>query len=96
MLDGYRVERLIGRGGMGSVYLARDTRLGRQVALKLLVSERAADDRFRERFLRESRLAASLDHPSIVARSAAPMVARSSRETVDFSMDFAALCLRKP
>ena len=65
-LAGYRLERPLGRGGMGIVYLAQDVRLGRNVALKLLSPELADDERFRERFLRESRLAASLDHPNIV------------------------------
>ena len=65
-LAGYRLERLLGRGGMGLVYLAEDLRLGRKVALKLLAPELAEDERFRERFLRESRLAASLDHPSVI------------------------------
>src|SRR5438445_13789132 len=65
-LAGYRIERLLGRGGMGRVYLAEDTRLGRKVALKLLDPELADDERFRERFSRESRLAASLDHPNVV------------------------------
>src|SRR5213593_1061782 len=51
---------------MGAVYLAEDIALGRKVALKILAPELAADERFRERFLRESRLAASLDHQSIV------------------------------
>jgi ABC-type transport system substrate-binding protein len=65
-LAGYRLEALIGRGGMGVVYRARDLALDRDVALKLLAPELASDVRFRERFLRESRLAASLDHPAIV------------------------------
>jgi class 3 adenylate cyclase/tetratricopeptide (TPR) repeat protein len=65
-LAGYRVETRIGRGGMGVVYLAEDVRLGRMVALKVLAPDLAADERFRERFLRESRLAASLDHPNVV------------------------------
>src|SRR5213593_2086771 len=51
---------------MGAVYLAEDIALGRKVALKLLAPELAADERFRERFLRESKLAASLDHRGIV------------------------------
>src|SRR5512132_403632 len=51
---------------MGVVYRAEDLRLQRKVALKLLASELAEDDRFRERFLRESQLAASIDHPHIV------------------------------
>jgi serine/threonine protein kinase/tetratricopeptide (TPR) repeat protein len=65
-LAGYRIESLIGRGGMSVVYLAEDPRLGRRVALKLLVPELAGDERFRERFLRESRLAASLEHPNVL------------------------------
>ena len=65
-LAGYRLERLLGRGGMGVVYLAEDTRLGRKVALKLLAPELAEDDRFRERFLRESQLAASIDHSNVI------------------------------
>jgi YVTN family beta-propeller protein len=63
---GYRLERLVGRGGMGEVYRALDTRLERPVALKLLAPERAEDERFRERILRESRLAAGLDHPNVI------------------------------
>ena len=65
-LAGYRIERLLGRGGMSVVYLAEDTRLGRKVALKLLAPELAEDDRFRERFLRESKLAASIDHSNVI------------------------------
>jgi YVTN family beta-propeller protein len=63
---GYRIERLIGRGGMGAVYGAADDQLGRTVALKLLIPELSEDAGFRERFLRESRLAASLEHPNVV------------------------------
>jgi serine/threonine-protein kinase len=62
----YTIERLLGRGGMGTVYLATHTRLDRKVALKLIARELAADADFRARFLRESRLAASLDHPNVV------------------------------
>jgi class 3 adenylate cyclase/tRNA A-37 threonylcarbamoyl transferase component Bud32/tetratricopeptide (TPR) repeat protein len=65
-LAGYRVESRIGRGGMGVVYRAVDIRLSRPVALKVLAPELAADERFRERFLLESRHAASLDHPHVV------------------------------
>ena len=65
-LSGYRIENLLGRGGMGVVYLAEDVRLKRKVALKLLAGGLAEDDGFRERFLRESEVAASLDHPNIV------------------------------
>ncbi len=63
---GYRVESLIGRGGMGVVYRATDLSLERPVALKLIAPELAEDERFRERFLREPRLAASLDHPNVI------------------------------
>jgi YVTN family beta-propeller protein len=66
MLGAYEVQARIGRGGMGEVYLARDTRLGRPVALKVLPEQLAGDERFRERLLRESRLAASLDHPNVI------------------------------
>ncbi|HEX9235421.1 MAG TPA: serine/threonine-protein kinase, partial [Actinomycetota bacterium] len=65
-LAGYRIDQLIGRGGMGVVYLAEDLTLGRKVALKLLAPELAQDPKFRERFVRESRLAASLEHPNII------------------------------
>ena len=65
-LPGYRAEELIGRGGTGEVYRALDVRLGRPVALKMLAAELARDERFRERFLSESRLAASLDHPNVI------------------------------
>jgi serine/threonine protein kinase len=63
---GYRIESLIGRGGMGAVYRADEERLGRKVALKVIAPELAQDERFRERFLRESRIAASLDHPHVI------------------------------
>ena len=62
----YRVESLLGRGGMGVVYLARDLSLERPVALKLIAPELAQDEAFRARFLREPRLAASLDHPNVI------------------------------
>ena len=63
---GYAVETVVGRGGMGIVYRAADVALGRPVALKLIAPEFADDERFRARFLRESRLAAGLDHPAVV------------------------------
>ena len=65
-LLGYRLEALIGRGGMGVVYRAHDPRLKRDVALKLLAPELAEDRAFRDRFLRESELAAALEHPNVV------------------------------
>ncbi|WP_405876028.1 MULTISPECIES: serine/threonine-protein kinase [unclassified Streptomyces] len=62
----YRIEREIGRGGMAVVYRARDLRLDRTVALKLLAPELARNDTFRLRFTHESRAAAAIDHPHIV------------------------------
>jgi serine/threonine-protein kinase len=63
---GYRIVSRIGRGGMGVVYRAIDLRLERQVALKVLAEELAEDPGFRARFERESKLAASLDHPNVI------------------------------
>ncbi|MBF6436268.1 serine/threonine-protein kinase [Nocardia cyriacigeorgica] len=64
---GFTIERLLGQGGMGSVYLARHPRLDKQTALKLLNRDLFADASVRARFEREADLAAQLDHPSIVA-----------------------------
>jgi ABC-type transport system substrate-binding protein/class 3 adenylate cyclase/tRNA A-37 threonylcarbamoyl transferase component Bud32/streptogramin lyase len=68
---GFRIESLIGQGSMGTVYSANDVSLDRRVAIKVLAPELSRDERFRERFLRESRLAASLEHPNIVPIHAA-------------------------
>ena len=65
-LAGYRIEEVVGRGGMGVVYKAHDLALDRKVALKLIAPDLAEDARFRSRFLRESRVSASLDHSHIV------------------------------
>jgi serine/threonine protein kinase len=65
-IPGYRVERQIGQGGMAVVYLARDERLGRPVALKVMAPTVAADETFRLRFIRESRAAAAVDDPHII------------------------------
>jgi serine/threonine-protein kinase len=64
--DRYSLERELGRGGMGTVYLARDLRLDRPVALKILLPEFADQSGLRDRFLRETRTAASFSHPNIV------------------------------
>ncbi len=63
----YRILSRIGVGGMGEVYRAVDTRLGRLVAIKLLAASLTADARVRRRFLREARLASALDHPNVCA-----------------------------
>jgi DNA-binding beta-propeller fold protein YncE len=65
-LAGYRLDGLIARGGMGVVYRATHLALDRPVALKVIARQYADDEGFRDRFLRESRLAASLDHPAVV------------------------------
>src|SRR5213592_3595321 len=66
LVGGYSLERELGRGGMGVVYLAREVRLDRPVAIKLLPPSRARDANLRERFLREARTAAKLSHPHII------------------------------
>ncbi len=65
-LDWLAIEGELGAGGMGRVFRARDVRLGRAVAVKVLRQESAADPAFRERFAREARTLAQLDHPGIV------------------------------
>ncbi|HEX3323511.1 MAG TPA: serine/threonine-protein kinase [Solirubrobacterales bacterium] len=63
---GYRIERRLGRGGMGVLYLATEPGLERHVALKLIAPEAAADEVFARRFAEESRIAASIEHPNVV------------------------------
>ena len=65
-LAGYQVQEQIGRGGMAIVYRALDLRLGRVVALKVLAPHLGEDEAFRQRFIRESRAAAGVDHPHII------------------------------
>lgn len=67
VVGGYRIVRVLGSGGMGAVYLARHPSLPRQDALKILNEQLSGDPEFRARFQREGSLAASLDHPNIVA-----------------------------
>src|SRR5438876_8423190 len=62
----YELEGELGRGGMAVVYAARDTEIGRRVALKVLAAHLAGDEAFRARFLREARIAGSLSHPNLV------------------------------
>ena len=66
LLGGCRVEGVIARGGMGVVYRAVQLDLQRPVALKVITADRAGDPEFRERFARESRMAAAIDHPNVV------------------------------
>jgi eukaryotic-like serine/threonine-protein kinase len=80
----YSLERELGRGGMGVVYLAREVRLDRPVAIKLLPPSKTADPRLRERFLREARTAAKLSHPNVIPIHAVEEVG----EFVFFAMAF--------
>jgi YVTN family beta-propeller protein len=66
VIAGYRIEEVAGRGSMGVVYRATQLALERPVALKVIATEIAHDVRFRERFKRESQLAASIDHPNVI------------------------------
>ncbi len=66
VLGGYRVEGVAGEGGMGRVYRATQIGLGRQVALKLIMPELAMEPDFRQRFARESRLTAAIEHPNVI------------------------------
>ncbi len=67
MVDHYRIVKKIGAGGMGEVYLAEDTRLGRKVALKFLAEQFSSDQSARDRFTREAQAVAAMDHPNIVS-----------------------------
>ena len=63
---GYQIDGVAGEGGMGVVYRATEIALQRPVALKLIAEDFAGDRKFRERFQRESMLAASIDHPNVI------------------------------
>jgi serine/threonine protein kinase len=65
-LGPYKIEALLGAGGMGQVFRARDTRLGRTVAIKVLPHDKVADPERKRRFLQEARAASALNHPNIV------------------------------
>src|SRR5512143_52897 len=62
----YQVQRLLGRGGMGEVYLCTDPALGRQVAVKILPAALASDEKMRGRFLNEARAVAGINHPNVI------------------------------
>lgn len=64
--DRYQIEKLVARGGMATVYLAIDIRLERKVALKIIHPHLASDSTFRDKFIREARIAAKLSHPNLV------------------------------
>jgi CHASE2 domain-containing sensor protein len=66
IIAGYRIESVVGRGGMGVVYRAIQLSLDRPVAIKLIAPERAGDPVYRERFKLESRAAAAIDHPNVI------------------------------
>ncbi|MEY2534225.1 MAG: hypothetical protein QOF29_2135, partial [bacterium] len=66
VIAGYRIDEIIGRGGMGVVYRATDVVLERSVALKLVAPELAQDPSFRARFARELKYVASIDHPNVI------------------------------
>ncbi|HEX3324523.1 MAG TPA: serine/threonine-protein kinase [Solirubrobacterales bacterium] len=76
---GYRIERRLGRGGMGVLYLALEPGLERRVALKLIAPEAAADEVFARRFAEESKIAASIEHPNVV-----PIYAAGEEAAVPF------------
>jgi Protein kinase domain len=76
---GYRIERSLGRGGMGVLYLAVEPGLERHVALKLIAPEAAADEVFARRFAEESRIAASIEHPNVV-----PIYAAGEEDGIPF------------
>jgi serine/threonine protein kinase len=62
----YQIEKLVARGGMATVYLAEDNRLDRKVAIKVIHPHLANDQTFREKFVREAKIAAKLSHPNLV------------------------------
>ena len=62
----YQIEQVVARGGMATVYLALDVRLERKVALKIIHPHLASDSSFRDKFIREARIAAKLSHPNLV------------------------------
>src|SRR5688572_24262458 len=76
---GYRIESLLGRGGMGVVYCARELELDRLVALKVISPELVEEPAIRARFLREARAAAAVEHPNVI-----PIHAAAARDDIAF------------
>ncbi|WP_157591891.1 protein kinase domain-containing protein [Solirubrobacter soli] len=79
VVAGYRIESVLGRGGMGVVYRASDLDLGRVIALKVIAPELLEEESIRERFLKEARSAASIEHPNVI-----PVYAAGERDGVAF------------
>src|SRR3954469_19715706 len=79
LVAGYRIESVVGRGGMGVVYRARELDLDRVVALKVVAPELLEDPGIRARFVREARTAASIEHPNVI-----PVHAAGERDGVAF------------
>jgi serine/threonine protein kinase len=77
LIAGCRIEALAGTGGWAVVYRARHLVLEREVAVKVIAPEHAQDPRFRARFVRESRVAAAIDHPHVI-RATTPASTRAS------------------
>jgi hypothetical protein len=96
-IPGFRIEAVLGRGGMGVVYLAEQEGLGRKVALKVIAPELSDDLGFRARFVREARLAASIDHPNVVPLFEAPADAKPLYLAMRFvdGIDLGALLARE-
>ena len=84
MLNHYQIVRPLGAGGMGEVYLAEDTRLKRQVAIKILPAALASDSDRRERFEREAQTVAALNHPNIVVVHSVERAADTSFITLEY------------
>jgi len=79
VVAGYRIESVLGRGGMGVVYRASDLELGRVIALKVIAPDLLEDAGIRERFLKEARAAASIEHPHVI-----PVYAAGERDGVAY------------
>ncbi len=78
-LGSYEILSPLGAGGMGEVYLARDTRLDREVALKLLPAEFTKDENRVRRFIQEAKAASALNHPNIISLARSRLLSKSLR-----------------
>src|SRR5207248_9753657 len=96
----YRIERLLGKGGMGAVFLAHDLTLEREVAIKVLPPDVAQDDQVVRRFQQEAKTAAKLDHPNIIpiyrVESEGGLDRKSTRlNSSHRTISYAVFCLKK-